>query len=224
MGVERALGVARRAGSIDDHGRVVGPRVHRLRRGPGRRFQGGPKIHPLAGALRLRTLTHDDQRFQFRKLRQDLLHQGQGFRLEQEGVGAAVPEPEQQGIPPEQDGERHRDGAQFVDGQVGKGRLRPLRHQHRRPAAALKPPRGQHARQFVGKFLEGAEGKGRRVARFVLVEERLALRQRRVGRVAVAHVGGDVEGFGDLPAEGLENLVVALDVGGDFPRSHIGDP
>src|SRR4051794_18551750 len=108
-----------------------------------------------------------------------------------------------------EDGHREQDRARLVGPEERCGGLRRRRGQHRPPGAALDAVRAQHVGEAVGELLELPPVHLADIAVDVLVDHRQL-----VGRVLVAHVGGDVVALGHAPLVGGDGLLVAGELRG----------
>jgi len=133
------------AGRIDHQRRVDG------RCGNRREVGGGARQHPveILGAIR-RSVDRANE-FEIGRDLADDRELGQPLRTSDERPGTGIPQPIGDRLHPEQHGQRQRDGAELVDGDVAHCDGRPLRQQDRDPIAAPNAA----GRERVGEPVRG---------------------------------------------------------------------
>ena len=200
--VQRALGLARGAGGVDHHRRIVRPGRCGLE---GTRPLRHQRVE-AQGAGRRAVRRHDQP--QRAELVADLAQLGKPGRIGDHRRRAAVGEPVAQRVDTEEICERHRDGAQLVDGKMAEQRLRRLRQQQCHPLAAGDPLRLQRIGEPGGRLVEPAIGPALDAAVLAKMQQRLALG--RAGGKGAAGDVGDVVARRDPPAESGNECLVAV--------------
>jgi competence protein ComEC len=152
VAVQRALGRAGGAGRVDHDGGIVGAGV-----GGGeavrRRFHGlGEVAHALSRGSGGEHMGEGGQ------VRADLGQPGFDVARHDKRRGARVGEAVLQRLDAEQPAERHGDGAELVDGDVGRGRLGRLRQHQRDTVAAADAAGPEQVGDAVGHLIERAIG------------------------------------------------------------------
>lgn len=204
MRMQRALRLAGRAGRVDDHGRIVGGRIHRHEI---RRFGGERRVvaqHAGHVGRIVADAVDGMQRRQLRAQRRDLRVAG---RVGDERGRLAVREPVLERVDAEQREERYRDRAEFVRGEVRDGRFGPLREKDADPVAAPQAGTREAVREPVRSIPQVVEREARNVALRRFVDQREA--SAAVGPF-VAHVHADVVARRKVPPEAGEEVIVAV--------------
>ncbi|MNI68281.1 hypothetical protein D3C73_1239650 [compost metagenome] len=150
--VQRALGLARGARRVDDHGRIVGGRVHR---GVVVRLlgQGRVKRHGAFLAVAVDAI-HD---LQVRQAGAYLAQFSAPFRVRHQRHRAAVGQAELDGVHAKQREQRYRHRAHLVDSNMGDRGFGRLRQVHGHAVAACYAMARQAMRQAVGLRLDVVE-------------------------------------------------------------------
>ena len=207
--VQHALRVGRRAGRVDQEGRVV-----RSRPDAGR-GRGAVAEQGVEAAMRGRCLAvHDDRQS---KLGSGLGDPVEEVRRDDQHAGAAVGEAVAQRVGPEELAERQRDGAGLGDRELRGRRREALRDEQPDALAASDSEPEERVREpvrRVGQLRERPDAMGAAGA---------VLDHRRVVRDLFVRAGdADVEALRDPPAEGSDDLLVGP-AGRHERRSH-GQP
>ncbi len=117
-----------------------------------------------------------------------------------EGGGAGIGKAVLQGLDPEQQAERHRDGAELVDGDMGRGGLERLRQHQSHPVPLPDPASAEQIGDAVGHPVERAVGDGEGPAAGVDKDDRDPVGLG--GCPTLANGARDIEVLRDRPGEG----------------------
>jgi len=201
----RALRWARRSAGVDQHGAVVSLRLHCVE------FPRLLLQLAFIRQIRLRARFADANKCaQCGAARTHFLHVRNRLLIADRNDSLAVLQAIFQRLGPEQDRQRHRDGAHLENCHVGNRGLEALRHHHRHAVTSLDAQRHEHIAQRIGAHLQ------------FQVRQELCARARPVGadRRALDRVGlarparaahlGNIEVRWHVPAEGCMHARVVV--------------
>ena len=146
---QRALRVACGAAGVNQHGGLVGQRVHRRKVGGCAGQRGGVvQISPV------RCRAHAQHLAQLRAVAPHGQQVVDGTLVADRQHRLAVLQPVVQRVRAKQHGQRHGHRPHLQHRHVGHRRLKPLRHHNRHPVAPRHTQPGEHLRQPVGLRLQ----------------------------------------------------------------------
>ena len=204
MSMQRALGLARRAGGVDQQRRILGRGVDRGEAVGG----GGQQAIPIEEGAAVRAgADHDDgpEVWQAITHRQDL---GQVGHIGDDGGGLGIGEPEFDRFLAEQREERQHDRAHAVAGEMAEREFRALAQENGHAVALRDPTRAERVGEPRAGDEQLAEGPVADAAIGIFDDHR-----QRVGRMAFADRATDVEPLRPWPAELLHGVVVGETAG-----------
>ncbi len=206
MGMQRTLGLACRAGRVDQQGRILGSGVDRGEAVGG----GGQQAVPVEEGAAMRTGTDHDHR---PEMRQAVPH-GQQLRklahVRDDGRGFGIRQPVFDRLLAEQGEERQYDCPHAIAGEMADRELGALAQEHPDPVAPVDAPCAQR----VGEARTG----GQKLSEGPIPNRPVCIfddHGERVGRMTLADGAADIEPRGRGPAELLHGIVV-----GETARDH----
>ena len=184
MGMQHPLGVARGAGGVDHHRRIIGSGRQRL-------VRYGPCDQVLEGQDGGACSPCGDDRRQIGQIGGKRHDPVKPFGIGDNRLGPGITQAVGQRIVSEQGKQRQRDRGAFHHGEMGDQSGGMLGQKDRDPVAAPDPLRGQSSRQGVGGAFELAIAPKRPPALWIAMDDRHPIRC--CGGPAVAAQISDVE-------------------------------